>query len=139
MPMDGVEVQVLKNRDETNILIVDDEPVVINFLAAALESEGKVQIADNGRAALEKVRQEHFDVIIADINMPVMNGIEFYRMASAIYPDIWQRILFFTGLEEQPIISFFEKNRLAYLIKPVMVDDVIMKVRFILQKAHSSQ
>ena len=133
-PINGSEVRLLKNRDETNILIVDDEPEVANFLAAALESEGNVQTADNGKKALEKVRQQHFDIIVADINMPVMNGIEFYKLAEAQYPDIWQRFIFFTGLGENAIISFFERKRLAYLIKPVTVDDVIMKIRSVMQR-----
>ena len=134
MLINVVGVQILKSRDETNILIVDDESEVVNFLAAALENEGLVQIAENGKKALEKLQQQHFDVIVADINMPVMNGIEFYRLAEAQYPDIWQRFIFFTGLGENAIISFFERKRLAYLIKPVTVDDVIMKIRSVMQR-----
>lgn len=127
----------MNSLHETNILIVDDEPAVANFLAAVLENEGAVQTADNGRAALDKVRRQHFDVIMADVNMPVMNGIEFYRIAADIYPDIWKRIIFFTGLGDPAVISFFEQNRLSYLIKPATMDDVVREIRNILQRPHS--
>lgn len=59
------------------VLVVDDEEAVVEFVGSLLEDAGyRVLRAFDGRAALEVARAEHPDVVITDIMMPVMNGLE---------------------------------------------------------------
>lgn len=62
------------------ILVVDDEEAVVEFVASLLEDSGyEVLRAYDGRSALEVARAEHPDVVITDIMMPVMSGVELCR------------------------------------------------------------
>jgi YesN/AraC family two-component response regulator len=59
------------------ILVVDDEDIIRDSLFYVLEKEGyEVQKAENGKTAYEKMLGEHFDLVITDIEMPVMKGTE---------------------------------------------------------------
>src|ERR1700730_18956768 len=61
-----------------SILVVDDDPGIVGLLELALGDEGyQVQAAGNGRDALDKVTQSQPDLILLDMNMPVMDGWEF--------------------------------------------------------------
>ncbi len=61
-------------------LAIDDSATMRNLVKMALEPEGfSVDTAENGRDALEKVKNNRYDIIISDINMPEMNGLEFLK------------------------------------------------------------
>lgn len=77
-----------------HLLIVDDDPVVQRSLIRALHGHTCVS-ASNGLEALELLASCEFDLVISDVDMPVMNGIDFYRKALSEYPDV--EILFRTG------------------------------------------
>jgi CheY-like chemotaxis protein/rubrerythrin len=118
-----------------NILIVEDEPAIAKFLAALLEEEGVVQIVENGQMALDKISEQYFDVILTDVKMPVMNGIEFFKRAAAVMPDIGKRFVFFSGSADEQRIAFFEQNRLHFLIKPSPIREILRNVHDILKAA----
>ena len=68
----------------TKILIVDDEPDILEFLQYNLEKEGyEVHLANNGAAGLETARKTQPDLIILDIMMPEMDGVEVCRRLRA--------------------------------------------------------
>jgi DNA-binding response OmpR family regulator len=63
-----------------SVLVVDDDPGIVGFLELALADEGyEVRVAANGREGLAETRQRRPDVILLDMNMPVMDGWEFCR------------------------------------------------------------
>ncbi len=99
------------------ILIVDDEKIIINVLKILLSKNGNVESAENGEEALRKLGENYYSVIIADIDMPVMNGIDFYNKAVEKYPSVRKRFLFYTGHSDEHL-SFFTSNNLKYLPKP---------------------
>ncbi len=67
------------------ILVVDDEEAVVEFVASLLEDIGyRVLRAYDGASALEIARAEHPDLVITDIMMPVMNGVELCRQLHAL-------------------------------------------------------
>ncbi len=109
---------------QDNLLIVEDNSAVSAFLKAVFKGEGNVDIAENGQAALDKLKQNYYKLIISDIDMPVMDGIEFFSHAKKIYPDIRKRFLFFSGHVSADRRSFLEENRLPFLTKPAPMDQL---------------
>jgi DNA-binding NarL/FixJ family response regulator len=79
------------------ILIVDDSPVIRRSIRSVIERNTKWQVcgeAENGKVAVEKVKQLHPDVVILDWQMPVMNGVEAAKQIRQIAPS--PTILMFT-------------------------------------------
>ncbi len=66
--------------EKTHILIVDDNPSMTKTLADILEAKGYgVYTAFSGKAALKILQKEHIDVLLTDVKMPDMNGVELYQ------------------------------------------------------------
>jgi CheY-like chemotaxis protein len=109
---------------EKNILVVDDEPAILELLEALLGKMGVVRSARNGQEAFEKTAANYFDLIITDINMPILDGIEFYKKAVLEEPAIWQRFLFFSGAPSSQQLAFLTENGLAVITKPATLDEI---------------
>ena len=120
-------------RWQEKILVVDDKVMITNLLKVTLEDEGAVEIAENGAEALDKINGQYFRLIISDIDMPVMSGIDLYKKAVAMYPSIRGRFLFYTAHSDPENVSFFEKNRLRYLTKPAHIKEIRTVVKEILK------
>ncbi len=118
---------------QEKILVVDDKVMITNMLKVTLEGEGTVEVAENGAEALDKINGKYFRLIISDVEMPVMSGIDLYKKAVEKYPSITGRFLFYTALPDPENVSFFEKNRLRYLMKPAHIKDIRTEVRKILK------
>lgn len=72
-----------------NLLIVDDEKSYLKVLKIVFEAEGySVRTAGNGKEALDALKESPADVIVSDVKMPDMNGIELLRESRGLYPDI---------------------------------------------------
>ena len=123
----GEQLQKLKNLPkiwEEKILVVDDEPVIVDMLVAILEEDDTIHSASNGKDALRKLDDEHYSAIVSDADMPLMNGIEFYKKAVEKYPNIRDRFLFFTGSFDLEVLDFFKQNKIKYLPKPSSITDI---------------
>jgi len=118
------KVEQLPSVWETKILVVDDSEPVLELLKAVLRRQGLVETAQNGAEALKKTAEHYFDVIVSDVDMPVLNGMEFYDRAAAMDVKIGERFLFFTGALTPERLAFFEKNNLQYLVKSLTVDKI---------------
>jgi two-component system response regulator AlgR len=102
-----------------NVLIVDDEPLARERLAAMLaEIDGVVVVgeAGNGRDALDAVARLQPDVVLLDIRMPVMDGLEAARHLGTL--ETPPAMIFCTAYEEHALAAF-EANAVDYLVKPV--------------------
>src|ERR1044071_3205536 len=72
-----------------NLLIVDDELGMRQFLTHLFQREGHVvRVAENGRVAVEHLREQAPDLIISDIRMPDMSGVDLLREARKLHPDV---------------------------------------------------
>ncbi len=129
------QVRRLPGAWRPRILIVEDDAQLAQLLSIFLATEGDVETAENGKRALRKTSVNHFDVIISDVNMPVMSGIEFYKQAAEVDPSIGKRFLFFTGYITNENIGFFTKNGLKYMEKPLPLDEVRQAVQDIMRRA----
>ncbi len=124
---------ISKNRKK-KILIVEDTDIIANYLADMLEKYGTVEIAKNGNEALIKVSLDCYDVIVSDINMPVMDGIEFYKEAIEIDSSLKNRFLFLTSSFSRNHLNFFIDNEVPFLFKPAETEDIEKAVEEILNK-----
>ena len=80
------------------VLIVDDEEVVTGLIKTVLEEEDNiVDVATNGRIALDQIKSNQYALIICDIRMPEVSGIKLYKEIVKSYPVIADRVMFITG------------------------------------------
>jgi len=108
------------------ILVVDDEPLVAGLMADVLVTEGhEVDIAKNGREALEKIAARSYDLIVSDLRMPELDGVGLYRELERIRPTLLGRLLFVSGTTEPPeYASFLEATHAPVLSKPFRLEDL---------------
>ena len=80
----------------SRILLAEDDNDMRRFLAKALQNAGYDVVSfDNGRSAYERLREEPFTLLLTDIVMPEMDGIELARRATELDPDL--KVMFITG------------------------------------------
>jgi DNA-binding response OmpR family regulator len=117
-----------------NILVVEDEPVIAKVCMRTLSAEGfHVQIVDNGKAALEVLKEKEFDLCLIDIRTPEMNGTELYGRLEKKYPKMVKKVIFTTGdVLSANIKAFLEKANRPYLTKPFTPDELRAVVRAVL-------
>ncbi len=115
------------------ILIVDDHPAIRKFCADTLSSEGEVVTAENGKEGLERTAAQYFDVIVCDMQMTVMDGMEFYLQASKQDPGLNERILFLAENPSTEDLAFFSQNSLRFFKKPVSINDLRETVHSIIR------
>lgn len=76
-------------KNDISILVVDDEETLRNILVKILTKEGyKVDTAENGEEALEKLRQNQYNLLISDIKMPRLNGFELLKIVKKDYSSM---------------------------------------------------
>jgi two-component system KDP operon response regulator KdpE len=119
---------------EARVLVVDDEKPLRDFIRRNLEVRGyHVQTAGNGLEALAQIGPEDFDLIILDLMMPHMDGLETARRVreKSIVP-----IIVLTALgEEADKIRAFDLGADDYLTKPFGVEELLARVRAVLRRA----
>jgi DNA-binding NtrC family response regulator len=111
------------------ILIVDDEQSMAQFLAIVLRKEGyEVATVSNGRDALERVKGDAFDVVITDIKMPGMNGIQVLEGIKKIDPSL-PVVIMTAYASQQSAIEAVNLGAFQYLIKNAKNDEIKLVVR----------
>ncbi|MFA7289090.1 MAG: sigma-54 dependent transcriptional regulator [Melioribacteraceae bacterium] len=112
-----------------NILIVDDEKAIRDSLKIVLDDEGfKTDTACDGEEALQKLGENEFDLVISDIKMPNLDGMQLLDEASKKYPQLFF-IIMTAYAEVKTAIDALHKGAYDYLIKPVEFDDIIARVK----------
>jgi two-component system, cell cycle response regulator CpdR len=110
------------------ILLAEDDNDMRRFLVKALENAGfQVSSHDNGMAAYQRLREEPFEMLLTDIVMPEMDGIELARRAAELDPDI--KIMFITGFAAVALNADSEAPKNAkVLAKPVHLRELVSEV-----------
>jgi CheY-like chemotaxis protein len=103
------------------ILVVDDEPYVTRALQRSLSPEHEVATVNTARAALKLLEQGHrYDLILCDVMMPGMTGMDLYAELNRSTPDQAQRVVFMTGGAFTPrALSFLQEVSNPKLSKPL--------------------
>lgn len=132
-PAEAAVAEVIERR---RILVVDDEDSIQKLLTGVLEMDGHdVQVASNGREALDRVQREPFDLIITDIKMPVMGGPDLYKQLIDQANPLARRVIFITGDTVAPETrKFLQGVDNAVLAKPFRLRDVRESVRTALSR-----
>jgi two-component system cell cycle response regulator CpdR len=117
-----------KGRLMARILLAEDDEDMRRFLTRALENAGyQVVSFNNGRDAYDRLREEPFHLLLTDIVMPEMDGIELARKASELDPDL--KIMFITGFAAVALNPEAKAPRDAKILsKPFHLKDLVGEI-----------
>ena len=113
-----------------HVLIVDDEPAVRRTVRGILESSGfECTESENGASALEWLEEHHTDVIIADYEMPIMNGLNLLERVQTTLNGNTPRVIMLSGvIEEKEKLKAIDLGAYAIIDKPCNFRELIVKV-----------
>lgn len=101
--------------NKKRILIVDDDEIVVQLVKEILEGQGfETEVARDGMEGLEKIKQNEYDVIISNGEMPQMKGDDLYLEVQKLSQDLAKRIIFLSGI----ITDFIRSTGNRFLAKP---------------------
>lgn len=116
------------------ILLAEDDEAMRSFLAQALDKAGYSVVAvDRGTAALPLLESEHFDLLLSDIVMPEMDGIELAQRCAELSP--LTRVIFITGFAAVTLKANRETPRAKTLSKPFHLNDLVLEVERMFEDA----
>jgi PAS domain S-box-containing protein len=120
LELEESESEIIDVTEQARVLVVDDEPMVGELLTEWLTSLGhKVEVVDNAKDAITMLKEKTYNVILLDIKMPGMSGIELYNYFRKEIPSLLQRIVFITGdVIGYDTQKFLSMTRAYYVTKP---------------------
>ncbi len=121
-------------NEEKDILVVDDEPIIRDILVRKLTSSGYKPVAvENAFEALDKMQEKPFPVILSDIMMPGIDGIELIKKVRILYPDT--AVVMITAVSNaNAAIEALKQGASDYLIKPFNLEEIVISIRNALEK-----
>jgi CheY-like chemotaxis protein len=124
--------KVLQTKRKGNILIVDDEEFVCEMLRESLSSVGhNVVMANNGEAAIELVKRNHFEIVFLNLTMPGENGLDVLREIKILDPS--SVVVIISGRTEEDISNkVIAEGAFSFIRKPFTVPQVHSTVASIL-------
>lgn len=127
-------IKRLPDTWDENILIVEDNTMMAGLLEVILGEEGIVDMAVNGEEGLKKVIEKNYSIVVAEADLPDMDGIDFYKKVVERYQRLHDRFLFITGPGYEQYETFFKENNIKYFIKPTLISDIKKEVINILSR-----
>ena len=120
---------------KSKILVVDDEKEIRNFLSLALATLGKyeVELAENGGDALQKIGKEEFELVLTDLKMPNMDGLQLVDQIAKSKPEILTVLMTAHG----SIDSALEAMKLGasdYITKPLNFEELLVRLQKVLDE-----
>ena len=121
-------------NENVRILLVDDDPVVLEVMKSIIASYGfALATANDGQQALAKLQGDQFSIIITDINMPIMDGMELLQHVKDHYPKIG--VIVVTGLSEHySYIDVINAGAIDYMTKPFESSELLAKLRRVIRE-----
>ncbi len=125
------------NNEEIKILVVDDEPDILEFISYNLSKEGyDVTTARNGREAIDRAKREQPALIILDIMMPELDGVEVCRQLRAASEFENTLIAFLTARnEDYSQIAGLESGGDDYITKPIRPRVLVSRIKALLRRS----
>jgi two-component system, NtrC family, response regulator HydG len=111
------------------VLVAEDEDITRKHLLYALKKEGYETVGvSNGREAIEQIALEHFDLLITDVRMPEMSGIELLEIVREKYYGL--EVMVITGYGSiDSAVEAMKKGAYEYITKPFNLDELLLKVK----------
>ena len=110
-----------------NILLAEDDAAMRAYLGRALEKAGyDVTSVDRGTSAIPLLEDDHYDLLLSDIVMPEMDGIELAQKCNEISPRT--KVMFITGFAAVTLKASREQPRAKVLSKPFHLRDLVLEV-----------
>jgi nitrogen-specific signal transduction histidine kinase/ActR/RegA family two-component response regulator len=121
---------------KARILVVDDEPTIVQVLKRVLTGEGyEVESIDKAKEALDLIKGRMHALILLDIKLPDMSGLELYQHLDKTDKSLTQRIIFVTGdVLGTDTMDFFSRTGVAYITKPFDMEQLKKEVKSKLTK-----
>ena len=121
-----------RSEAKLNVLVVDDNDCIREVLTALLSHKGhRCESAADGREAMEKVAQGHFDVVVTDVHMPEMDGITLTRELAVRFSDL--PVMIMTGqLDEHCRKSALSAGAREILRKPFEISEFMVRLHKII-------
>ncbi len=118
------------------ILLAEDDQIMREYLTRALQKSGyAVTAVDRGTAAIPLLQTERFDLLLTDIVMPEMDGIELAQRAGEMAPDL--RVMFITGFAAVTLKAGQAMPNARVLSKPFHLRDLVMEVDRLFEADHA--
>ncbi|MBX7492970.1 response regulator [Qipengyuania sp. 1NDW9] len=123
---------------QKRILLAEDDEAMRTYLERALENAGySVDAVDRGTAALPLLEDERYDLLLSDIVMPEMDGIELAQRCNEISPAT--KVMFITGFAAVTLKASREQPNAKVLSKPFHLRDLVLEVERVLEDKVSAQ
>jgi two-component system NtrC family sensor kinase len=122
---------VADNNGIGRLLVVEDDEMVQAMVVRVLEQVGyQVDTSTDGLSAHERIERADYDLIICDVRMPRLNGIDLYKRLASEQSKVLERFLFITGdTVSAETVGFIEANHIPYLGKPFEIEDLLKAVQ----------
>ncbi|MEO0462157.1 MAG: response regulator [Pseudomonadota bacterium] len=123
----------MTNSQAPRILLAEDEEAMRAYLSRALSNAGyRVETVDRGTDAIPLLEQEHFDLLLSDIVMPEMDGIELAQRCAEISPHT--KVMFITGFAAVSLRASREQPAAKVLSKPFHLRDLVLEVERVFEE-----
>jgi two-component system response regulator HydG len=120
--------------EKGKIMVVDDEESMCNFMQIMLEKEGyKTVTSQDSKIALERIKKENYDLVVADLMMPEMSGLELLSKAKSIDPDL-SFIVMTAFASVDTAIEALKTGAYDYITKPFKVDEIKIAIKKCLEQ-----
>ena len=131
----AVQRRPLEGRGE-HVLVVDDEMSIRMLAREILGTSGYVvDIAASGEEALERLEEAHYDLVIADVRMPGMDGVDLHARIRERWPQLLPRVIFITGdTESERTATLLREASVHHLEKPFHTAQLLRAVREVLDR-----
>ena len=122
----------MSNTYQPRILLAEDDDAMRTYLERALEKAGyAVDSVDRGTAALPLLAERHYDLLLSDIVMPEMDGIELAQRCNEISSET--KVMFITGFAAVTLKANRDQPQARVLSKPFHLKDLVLEVERVLE------
>ncbi|MGL4855224.1 MAG: response regulator, partial [Lentisphaeria bacterium] len=120
------------------ILIVDDEKNTRDGLSQLLQFDYLVECAENGEIALKMIKKSHYDIVLTDLNMPIIDGLELTRAVKSL--DNAPLIIILTAYGSlETTINAMKAGAYDYITKPVNIDQLELMIKRGIQQQYGAK